>query len=348
MAISQQTCGVRCHLRCGTTSSNDGAQRTASSLPLSSRMLLPDLSIRAQLIFAIRLAHNLYSSHARFVFELFQNADDNKYTEAQSAGDDPYVSFLIYHDKLVVECNEDGFTEENIRAISDIGKSSKQGAQGYIGEKGIGFKSTFMAAWKVQIQSGPFSFYFQHREGDSGIGMITPIWFEPETDLPRPMTRTTLYLHDNGNPGNLQSRRDGIIKQIFDLQGTALLFLQNLQRVNIVLFDEDGQTMRSKQITMVKSDRDSMVQLCTIESRGTVSTQTMAHFYFASHTALNLAKNENRTYTDAENKAKAYSTAQVCVAFPMNDNDEPIIEAQELFAFMPVRKVGFNVSAHNF
>jgi hypothetical protein len=341
MAISQQTCGVRCHLRCGTTSSNDGAQRTASSLPLSSRMLLPDLSIRAQLILAIRLARNLYSSHARFVFELFQNADDNKYTKAQSAGDDPCISFLIYHDKLVVECNEYGFTEENIRAISDIGKSSKQGAQGYIGEKGIGFKSTFMAAWKVQIQSGPFSFYFQHREGDSGIGMITP-------DLPRPMTRTTLYLHDNGNPGNLQSRRDGIIKQIFDLQGTALLFLQNLHKVNIVLFDEDGRTMRSKQITMVKSDRDSMVQLRTIESRGTVSTQTMAHFYFASHTALDLAKNENRTYTDAEDKAKAYSTAQVCVAFPMNDNDEPIIEAQELFAFMPVRKVGFNVSAHNF
>jgi hypothetical protein len=310
-------------------------------------MLLPDLSIRAWLTLAIRLARNLYSSSARFIFELFQNADDNQYTEAQLAGEDPCVSFLMYHDKLVVECNEDGFTEDNIRAISDIGKSSKQGAQGYIGEKGIGFKSTFMAAWKVQIQSGPFSFYFQHREGDSGIGMITPIWFEPETDLPWPMTRTTLYFHDNGNPGNLQTRRDGIIKQIFDLQGTALLFLQNLQRINIVLFDENGQTIRSKQTTMVKSDRDGMIRLRTIESRGIISTQRMTQFYVASHTAINLAKNENRTYTEAEDEAKAYATARVCVAFPMCDNDEPIIGAQELFAFMPVRKVGFNVSAHN-
>jgi hypothetical protein len=309
---------------------------------------LLDLSIRAPLTLATRLARNLYSSNARFIFELFQNADDNQYTEAQSAGDDPCVSFLIYHDKLVVECNEDGFTEENIRAISDIGKSSKQGAQGYIGEKGIGFKSTFMAAWKVEIQSGPFSFYFQHREGDSGIGMVTPIWFEPEMDLPRPMTRTTLYLHDNGNPGNLQTRRDDIIRQIFDLQGTALLFLQNLRKVNIVLFDENGQILRSKQTTMVKSDRDSMVQLRTIESWDTISTQTMTQFYVASHTAQNLAKNENRTYTEVEDESKAYSTAQVCVAFPMNDSDEPIIEAQELFAFMPVRKVGFHVSVHNF
>jgi hypothetical protein len=247
-----------------------------------------------------------------------------------------------------MECNEDGFTEENIRAISNIGKSSKQGAQGYIGEKGIGFKSTFMAAWKVQIQSRSFSFYFQHREGDSGLGMVTPIWFEPETDLPRRMTRTTLYLHDNGNPGNVQTRRESIIRQIFDLQGTALLFLQNLRRIDIVLFDENGQTTRSKRTTMFKSNRDSMVQLRTIESRGAISTQTMTQFYVASHTARNLAKNENRTYTEAEDEAKAYSTAQVCVAFPMNENGGPIIEAQELFAFMPVRKVGFNVSAQSF
>jgi len=279
--------------------------------------------------------------------ELFQNADDNRYTQALSAGDDPYVSFFIYHDKLVVECNEDGFTEENIRAISDVGKSSKQGAQGYIGEKGIGFKSTFMAAWKVQIQSGPFSFYFQHREGDSGRGMVTPIWFEPETDLSRQMTRITLYLRDNENPENMQSRRDDIIRQVFGLQGTTLLFVQNLRRVNAELINEGGQIIQSKQTRIVKSDGNSMIKLRTIESRGTISTQTTTQFYVACHTALNLAKNENRTYTEAENEAKAYSTAQVCVAFPMDDNNEPIVEAQELFAFMPVRKVGFNVSTQH-
>jgi HSP90 family molecular chaperone len=50
-----------------------------------------------------------------------------------------------------MECNEDGFTAKNLTVICDVGKSSKLGAQGYIGEKGIGFKSVFMAAYKVHI-----------------------------------------------------------------------------------------------------------------------------------------------------------------------------------------------------
>lgn len=121
------------------------------------------------------LSKNLYNSSARFVFELLQNADDNSYSRAKASSADPYVSFRVYNHRIVVECNEDGFTHENLVAICNVGKSSKSGAQGYIGEKGIGFKSVFMVAWKVLIQSGDFSFYFQHKKGDSGMGMISPV-----------------------------------------------------------------------------------------------------------------------------------------------------------------------------
>ena len=124
-----------------------------------------------------RLAKNLYTSQARFVFELLQNADDNQYT----MGQDPYVVFRVYPDRIVIDCNEDGFTRQNLTAICDIGKSSKTGSQGYIGEKGIGFKSVFMAAWRVHIQSRSFSFDFVHRKGDSGMGMITQSGKKEET-----------------------------------------------------------------------------------------------------------------------------------------------------------------------
>ena len=123
-----------------------------------------------------RLAKNLYNSNARFVFELLQNADDNHYTKARANADVPFVSFQVYPRRIVLECNEDGFIKENLEAICNIGKSSKTGAQGYIGEKGIGFKSVFMVAWKAHIQSGDFSFSFQHKKGGSGMGMISPIW----------------------------------------------------------------------------------------------------------------------------------------------------------------------------
>ncbi|KAI3332631.1 hypothetical protein F4824DRAFT_474516 [Ustulina deusta] len=36
-----------------------------------------------------------------------------------------------------------------------------------------------MAAWRVHIQSNAFSFTFTHRRGDSGIGMISPVWHNP-------------------------------------------------------------------------------------------------------------------------------------------------------------------------
>jgi hypothetical protein len=71
------------------------------------------------------LAKNLYTSNARFIFELLQNADDNEYRMARAAGQVPSVSFDVYSDKIVVECNEDGFTERNIRAICGVGNSSK-------------------------------------------------------------------------------------------------------------------------------------------------------------------------------------------------------------------------------
>ena len=289
----------------------------------------------------LRLAKNLYSSKARCIFELLQNADDNSYTVAKSKGEDPYVKFLVYHDRLVVKCNEDGFTEANIRAISNIGKSSKQGAQGYIGEKGIGFKSTFMVAWKVEIESGPFSFHFEHKKTDEGIGKVTPIWFDPETQPSRSTTKITLHFHDQRRPGD-------IISQLFDIQGTTLLFLKNLRRIDIKLFDETGnKTIRGRQLKMLKVEGSSVVKLHTKQTEQDVSLEDVTQFLVASHTAQNLAKNDNRDYSDLEEENKAYSTAEAVVAFPLDASAEPIVESQHLFAFMPVRQVGFNFLIHS-
>ncbi|KAJ4385381.1 hypothetical protein N0V93_009808 [Gnomoniopsis smithogilvyi] len=143
----------------------------------------------------ITLAKNLYTSKACFVFELLQNADDNNYTKARAEGDLPYVSFSIYPHQIVLECNEDGFTAENLAAICAVGKSSKKGVQGYIGEKGIGFKST----------------------GQSGMGMISPIWEDANEELPSPMTKIILYLHETGDETILAKARETIQEQFEEL-----------------------------------------------------------------------------------------------------------------------------------
>ncbi|RBR21220.1 hypothetical protein FVER53590_29018 [Fusarium verticillioides] len=56
---------------------------------------------------------NIYGSGARFVFELLQNADDKN--------DPPFISFQIHPKHIVVECNEDGFTSLDLKAICSVG-----------------------------------------------------------------------------------------------------------------------------------------------------------------------------------------------------------------------------------
>jgi len=289
-----------------------------------------------------RLATNLYTSKARFIFELIQNADDNSYSKAKGSGDTPYLSFHVHPDCIVVECNEDGFTDKNLTAICDIGKSSKTEAQGYIGEKGIGFKSVFMAAWKVHIQSGVFSFSFKHKKGDSGMGMISPLWEETSEELPSPLTRFTLYLRSDGDAEVLARIIESIKTQFEELQETLLLFMKNLGRIDVILHDEASRQIST---TTYSIERPSPTYAVLKKTRtaGGVTKESVKHFHVTTHMATGLPKNENRTYSDTEERTQAYARSQVVLAFPLSESQDPIgDEPQFLFVFLPVRPVGFD------
>ena len=77
--------------------------------------------------------------HYSSIFQI-QNADDNTYLKDV----EPTLAFVLQDDGIVVLNNETGFSADNIRALCDIGNSTKKGSNmGYIGNKGIGFKSVF-------------------------------------------------------------------------------------------------------------------------------------------------------------------------------------------------------------
>ncbi|KAK5657900.1 hypothetical protein OQA88_2449 [Cercophora sp. LCS_1] len=297
------------------------------------------------------LAKNLYSQDVRFIFELLQNADDNFFQRARGRGEDPYLVFRVYHDRIVVDCNEDGFQEANLRAICNVGQSSKVGRQGYIGEKGIGFKSVFKVAWKVHIQSGAFSFCFKHRPGDTGMGMISPEWHPAET-LPGPMTRMTFMLHDTGD-GDIQTAQRKTINDEFDqLQPSMMLFLKNIKRIEVQFFDMSGKETKSSVMTRSGSDCPNRAMLETVRTKDghdgkKETTLSKMNYHLTKGEATGLAKNENRTYTPAEEASQAYSTAEVVLAFPLDENSAPIDRPQHIFAFLPMRHVGFNFLIHS-
>ena len=142
-------------------------------------------------------------------------------------------------DRLVIDCNEDGFTEANVNAICAVGQSTKANSGGYIGgkisppsrvckfiltkaciEKGIGFKSVFKVARAAKVQSGPFSFNFNSGDSD-GLGMVTPYQSTYESLPPPVRTRLTLTLLDQND---FSKRRQDLIS----LPETLLLFLHKV------------------------------------------------------------------------------------------------------------------------
>lgn len=292
----------------------------------------------------ITLAKNLYSKDVRFIFELLQNADDNHFLEATGAGNVPFVSFRIYNNRIIIDCNEDGFTEGNLRAICNVGKSSKTGTQGYIGEKGIGFKSVFKVAWKVHIQSGPFSFGFKHRPGDSGMGMISPEWQEPAGDVPGSLTRMTFMLHDDG--GTIQCGQ--IAQEFRRLQHEMLLFLKRLKRIEVRFFDDNEAETSAFRMSMSRGDSPHRFILEKVRrENGEEVERARKSYHVTKEMARGLAMSENREYSDQEREAAAYLMAEVVLAFPLDDQSVPVVEPQDVFAFLPIRRSGFSFLIHS-
>lgn len=280
-----------------------------------------------------RLARNLYSSNARFVFELLQNADDNQFDKAARKREQPHVSFdlHLHQHRIVVECNEDGFTKANLVAISNLGKSSKSNAQAYIGEKGIGFKSIFKVAYKVLIQSNDYTFSFNHRKGDSGMGMICPEWEPDVLPLDQGVTRMTLFLHEDEQTGN---QADDIRDQFKDLHEEMLLFLKNLKKITVRNFD-DSNHLESTKTYQVISGSDSRKETEVTTERGDKTQSLKSYFHVTKYVATDLPRSDTRDYAQAE----------IVIAFPMTQNSVPIEFEESVFAFLPLCDAGFKVSA---
>jgi hypothetical protein len=102
-----------------------------------------------------KLSKDLYADEGHFFNELLQNSDDNKYAD----GTIPTLKLLVSKDAVCLLNNELGFTAKDVRAICDLGASTKVDSQS-IGRKGIGFKSVFMVSDSPHIISGDWSFRF--------------------------------------------------------------------------------------------------------------------------------------------------------------------------------------------
>lgn len=187
------------------------------------------------------LSEQLYSKDIHFIFELIQNAEDNHYRDNAI----PELGFeLLDYDPtntpgcsgcLVIKNNELGFNLNNIKAISSIGKSTKanQKDAGYIGEKGIGFKSVFVVSPAPHILSNGFQIKFLKDDPKTGLGYIVPYWLEDDFSEFYNGSGTTLLLPLQDKQGSEFRMFDKVQTELSKLSPELVLFLRKLKKLSI-------------------------------------------------------------------------------------------------------------------
>ncbi|KAE8727113.1 DNA binding,ATP binding, putative isoform 2 [Hibiscus syriacus] len=208
------------------------------------------------------LSAELYTKDAHFLMELIQlvmegsfvmilqNAEDNEYLE----GVDPSLEFVITSRDitatgapatLLIFNNEKGFYPKNIDSICSVGRSTKKGnrRRGYIGEKGIGFKSVFLISAQPYIFSNGYQIRFNEAPcSHCGLGYIVPEWIDenPTLDDIRkvyglssvlPTTVIVLPL----KPDKVKP----VQQQLSSIEPEVLLFLSNIKRLSVREDNED-------------------------------------------------------------------------------------------------------------
>ncbi|RSL91902.1 hypothetical protein CDV31_015378 [Fusarium ambrosium] len=266
------------------------------------------------------LSNDLYQTSTHFLLELIQNADDNSYM-----AETPTMSISYSPGNLRIDCNERGFSKQNIEAICRICKSTKSGkskSAGFVGEKGIGFKAVFKVASTVWISSGYYSFRFDR---DGHLGMIAPIIDDFPQQTKQKCTSILLELEKDCD-------EQRIVEEMKSYDDKILLFLRRLRRLDIDCNPggKDGRFQRTFTRGTQPAENPSMMSL--------MNNGVAKHYFVWRHTAKDLP---------FETRRPGITTSEIVLAFPNTgvNGDEPVlpvIEPQNVYSFLPIRNYGFS------
>jgi hypothetical protein len=257
------------------------------------------------------IAEDLNSKESHFILELLQNADDNSY--AQDV--DPSLTFNLLPEQLVVVNNEVGFNQANVAALCSAGNSSKTNKSGYIGEKGIGFKSVFKVTDAPEVHSNGYHFQFDRSNPEELLGYVVPHWKTPTVPVADDVT--TLVLP--ARPGKPFPN-----ELLNDLNATLLLFLKQLRRLTV--------NSATATIEYVREDSGPITTLTTAQSGGQSPTQSR---FFRTSTTCDMS-------SLSEPKREKVKSTELVLAFPLSADLKAAPDASSpTYAFLPIREFGF-------
>jgi len=172
---------------------------------------------------------DLYSRRTHFVYELLQNADDAKASEAV---------FNLSAESLKFEHNGEPFSFQDVEAITSVGASPKENSPNAIGKFGVGFKSVFAVTESPKIYSGEYAFTI--------VDFIVP---EETPDKSVDDKQTLIILPFNHRSNAPEKSYGQLDSELSHLRAESLLFLRHIKSIR-------WQTKTASGEYRVESDTD--------------------------------------------------------------------------------------------
>ncbi|KAL0713875.1 hypothetical protein Bca4012_020853 [Brassica carinata] len=322
----------------------DRIRRTKFSIGGEENPLIEDLHQAVK-----NLSAELYTKDVHFLMELIQNAEDNEYPE----GVDPSLEFVITSDDitatgapatLLIFNNEKGFSDKNIESICSVGRSTKKGNRklGYIGEKGIGFKSVFLITSQPYIFSNGYQITFNEAPcSHCGLGYIVPEWVEQH---PSPVDIQRIYGSGSTLPTTtiilpLKSDKVNPVKeQLSNVHPEVLLFLSKIKNLSIREHCQDSNlsTVNSIGILtetdfMKRKSIDADSYTIHLSASETDSEKQCSYYMWRQKFPV---KQENRV----ERRTEVQDWV-ITLAFPLGDRLGRGSSSPGIYAFLPTEMV---------
>ena len=272
----------------------------------------------------LRIYKQLYSDKTHFVYELVQNADDNK---------SRHLELQLNKNDLLVWNDGCQFSEEDVRSICSVGLSNKDLTQ--IGTFGIGFKAVYNYTDLPEIYSGNERFCIRNLIEPKGIDEMPPRVIE---HVNKGKTAFRLPFKDRLDQKDIVRLKN----RLCDL-GRPLLFMRHLETIQ--WRDEYNGQMGS--YSCRRCPHDQIQNASQVDLRASINgenqvSETFLVFCREVQPSQEVIDELLQQAEDDEEQHRIQRSAKkrqpVEVAFKLSDGQITAMDSCVLFAYLPTQK----------
>ena len=273
----------------------------------------------------LRIYKQLYSDKTHFIYELVQNADDNK---------SRHLELQLGENELLVWNDGCQFSKKDVRSICSIGLSNKDLTQ--IGNFGIGFKAVYAYTDLPEIYSGDERFRIRNFKEPEGIDDMAPRIRE---QVNKGRTVFRLPFKDI-----LRQEDIGYLKnRLCNLEKRVLLFLRHLKKIQW----RNTHNAQTGSYSCHRRPHDKIQDASEIELMASMNSndqmsETFLVFRKEVQPPQDVIDELLQQAEDEEEQQRIQRSAKkqqpVEVAFKLRDGQITAMNSCVLFAYLPTKK----------